>query len=100
MGRGLSRQEILQEAIELILAREGEPQTWTAVGRQNGGESGDVEDRKEDNSPSDILKDRELVFRLGTHLKAVELTQVEESFSCDDCWLGKERLMRKQGGMC
>lgn len=47
MGRGLSRQEILQEAIELILAREGEPQTWTAVGRQNGGESGDVEDREE-----------------------------------------------------
>lgn len=61
-GQGVVwRQEIPQEATELILARGGEPQTWTAVGIQNRGESGDVKDTEEDNSPSHILKDRELM---------------------------------------
>lgn len=37
MGRGLSRQEILQEAIELILAREGEPQNLDGSGETERG---------------------------------------------------------------
>lgn len=33
-----------------------------AVGRQNRGESGDVEDTEEDSSPCHIVKDRELML--------------------------------------